>query len=56
MACGHASVDPIRLLELPASGNLFIGEAVQRRLDALGRALGVATRTTRRRSPAAALA
>ena len=44
------------VLELPASGSLFIGEAVQRRLDALGRALGLATRTARRRSPAAALA
>ena len=44
------------VLELPASGSLFIGEAVQRRLDALGRALGLATRAMRRRSPAAALA
>lgn len=44
------------VLELPASGSLFTGEAVQRRLDALGRALGLRTRTVRRRSPAAALA
>ena len=44
------------LLELPASGNLFIGEAVQRRLDALGRALGLPTRTTRQSPIAAALA
>ena len=42
------------VLELPASGSLFMGEAVQRRLDALGRALGVATRTFRQRSPALA--
>jgi exopolyphosphatase/guanosine-5'-triphosphate,3'-diphosphate pyrophosphatase len=62
--CGGALglLDQVRLrregdgvvLELPASGSLFIGEAVQRRLDALGRALGVATRTLRRRSPALA--
>jgi len=43
------------LLELPAAGSLFIGEAVQRRLEALGRALSLATRTSRRRNPAAAL-
>lgn len=43
-------------LELPPAGNLFVGEAVQRRLDALGRALGLATRTVRRRSPSPALA
>jgi exopolyphosphatase / guanosine-5'-triphosphate,3'-diphosphate pyrophosphatase len=42
-------------LELPPSGHLFSGEAVQRRLDALGRALGLATRIIRRqpiRAPA----
>ena len=44
------------ILELPRSGSLFVGEAVQRRLDALGRALGLATRTERRRSPTPALA
>ncbi|HLY44163.1 MAG TPA: Ppx/GppA family phosphatase [Stellaceae bacterium] len=42
-------------LELPQSGSLFTGEAVQRRLDALGRALGLAARTMRRRSPSPAL-
>jgi exopolyphosphatase/guanosine-5'-triphosphate,3'-diphosphate pyrophosphatase len=44
------------ILELPASGSLFVGEAVQRRLDALGRALGLATRTVRGRSPSRVLA
>src|SRR6266513_2812819 len=44
------------VLELPASGGLFVGEAVQRRLDALGRALGLATRTERRLSPTPVLA
>ena len=44
------------ILELPATGSLFVGEAVQRRLDALGRALGLATRTERRRSPTPVLA
>ena len=43
-------------LELPPVGSLFSGEAVQRRLDALGRALGLAARSIRRRSPSAALA
>jgi exopolyphosphatase / guanosine-5'-triphosphate,3'-diphosphate pyrophosphatase len=43
-------------LTLPAAGSLFTGEAVQRRLDALGRALGVATHTVRRRSASPALA
>jgi exopolyphosphatase / guanosine-5'-triphosphate,3'-diphosphate pyrophosphatase len=43
-------------LELPPTGSLFVGEAVQRRLDALGRALGIAARTMRRRSPSPALA
>ena len=38
------------MLELPAEGNLFSGEAVQRRLDALARSLGVSARTTRRRA------
>jgi exopolyphosphatase / guanosine-5'-triphosphate,3'-diphosphate pyrophosphatase len=64
--CGGALelLDQVRLtrephgldLELPQTGSLFIGEAVTRRLDALGRALGVATRTRRRRSPSPALA
>ncbi len=44
------------ILELPPTGSLFTGEAVQRRFDALGRALGLATRTVRRRSPSPALA
>ena len=44
------------VLELPATGSLFVGEAVQRRLDALGRALGLATLTERRRSPTPVLA
>jgi exopolyphosphatase/guanosine-5'-triphosphate,3'-diphosphate pyrophosphatase len=44
------------VLELPATGSLFVGEAVQRRLDALGRALSVPTRTERRRSPTPVLA
>ena len=39
------------VLELPPTGSLFTGEAVQRRLDALGRAFGLATRTARRCSP-----
>ena len=43
-------------LELPASGSLFQGEAVERRLAALGRALGLATQTQRRRERRAALA
>jgi exopolyphosphatase / guanosine-5'-triphosphate,3'-diphosphate pyrophosphatase len=42
-------------LELPPTGSLFTGEAVQRRLDALGRALGLSARTLRRTaSPALA--
>ena len=59
--CGGAIelLDQVRLvrepqglmLELPSTGSLFIGEAVTRRLDALGRTLGLATRTSRRRSP-----
>ncbi|HVC52371.1 MAG TPA: Ppx/GppA family phosphatase [Stellaceae bacterium] len=44
------------ILELPASGSLLLGEAVQRRLDALGRALGLGARSVRYRSPAAAMA
>jgi len=44
------------VLELPATGSLFVGEAVQRRLDALGRSLGLATRTVRRRNPSRVLA
>ena len=56
--CGGALtlLDQVRLirdangivLELPPSGSLFTGEAVTRRLDALGRALGVPARTVRR--------
>jgi exopolyphosphatase/guanosine-5'-triphosphate,3'-diphosphate pyrophosphatase len=41
-------------LELPPTGDLFAGEAVSRRLDALGRALGVPARTLRRRDAEAA--
>ena len=49
--------EPRRLvLELPPTGSLFSGEAVQRRLDALGRALDLEARTVRRRSPSPALA
>src|SRR5436190_2243951 len=44
------------VLELPASGGLFVGEAVQRRLDALGRAMGLATRPERRLNPTPVLA
>lgn len=44
------------VLELPATGSLFVGEAVQRRLDALGRAVGLATRTERRLNPMPVLA
>ncbi|MGE3783497.1 MAG: Ppx/GppA family phosphatase [Alphaproteobacteria bacterium] len=40
-------------LELPPAGNLFAGEAVQRRLDALGRTLGLSVLTRRRREAAA---
>ena len=43
-------------LELPPTGSLFTGEAVQRRLEALGRALGLSARTLRRRAPSPALA
>jgi exopolyphosphatase/guanosine-5'-triphosphate,3'-diphosphate pyrophosphatase len=43
-------------LELPASGSLFQGEAVERRLNALGRALGLATRMTRHSARRPALA
>jgi exopolyphosphatase/guanosine-5'-triphosphate,3'-diphosphate pyrophosphatase len=48
--------DDTLVLELPAMGSLFVGEAVQRRLDALGRALDLRTRTERRRSPTPVLA
>ncbi|MGE3279665.1 MAG: Ppx/GppA family phosphatase [Alphaproteobacteria bacterium] len=61
--CGGALqlLDQVRLtrgesgiaLEVPA-GSLFTGEAVTRRLDALGRALGVPARTLRRRWQSAA--
>jgi len=37
------------VLELPASGSLFQGEAVERRLGALGRALGLTPQMVRRR-------
>lgn len=43
-------------LELPPTGSLFVGEAVQRRLDALGRALGFSARIVRRRTASPALA
>ncbi|HEX3861574.1 MAG TPA: Ppx/GppA family phosphatase [Stellaceae bacterium] len=64
--CGGALelLDQVRLLgepsglalELPPSGSLFAGEAVQRRLDALSRALGRTSRTRRRRAHNRALA
>jgi exopolyphosphatase/guanosine-5'-triphosphate,3'-diphosphate pyrophosphatase len=64
--CGGALelLDEVRLvrepngivLEVPASGSLFTGEAVQRRLEALGRALNLPARTTTRRSLNPALA
>lgn len=38
------------ILRLPPAGSLFTGEAVQRRLEALGRALGLDAHTERRRS------
>ncbi len=41
------------ILELPASGSVLLGEAVQRRLDALGRALGLGRRSVRYRSSVA---
>jgi exopolyphosphatase/guanosine-5'-triphosphate,3'-diphosphate pyrophosphatase len=57
--CGGALtlLDQVRLtrdangiaLELPPTGSLFAGETVTRRLDALGRALGLPARTVRRR-------
>jgi exopolyphosphatase / guanosine-5'-triphosphate,3'-diphosphate pyrophosphatase len=43
-------------LELPASGSLFQGEAVERRFTALARALGLPAQTTRRRARDRALA
>ncbi|HVB18601.1 MAG TPA: Ppx/GppA family phosphatase [Stellaceae bacterium] len=64
--CGGALelLDQVRLarepsgvvLELPARGGLFTGEAVTRRLEALGRALSLPVRTVRRHSPSPALA
>jgi len=51
-----ARSDGSLLLELPERGSLFQGEAVERRLAALGRALGLDTRTARRRSRRPALA
>ena len=44
------------VLELPATGSLFQGEAVERRLAALGRVLGLAPQTVRRRARKPALA
>ena len=44
------------VLELPASGSLFQGEAVERRLAALGRALGLMPQTVRRRARKPAMA
>jgi exopolyphosphatase/guanosine-5'-triphosphate,3'-diphosphate pyrophosphatase len=46
----------VLVLELPASGSLFQGEAVERRLAALGRALALAPQTVRRRERRPALA
>jgi exopolyphosphatase/guanosine-5'-triphosphate,3'-diphosphate pyrophosphatase len=48
--------DNTLILELPPSGSLFQGEAVDRRLAALGRALGLTPETTRRRVRRPALA
>jgi hypothetical protein len=48
--------DGALLLELPAGGNLFQGEAVERRLAALGRALNLTPQTARRRARRPALA
>jgi len=44
------------VMELPATGSLFTGEAVSRRFDALGRTIGLPTHTTRQRRRTAALA
>jgi exopolyphosphatase/guanosine-5'-triphosphate,3'-diphosphate pyrophosphatase len=38
------------VLDIPSRGSLLLGEAVQRRLDALGRSLGLSVRTRRRRT------
>jgi len=43
------------VLHLPETGSLFSGEAVQRRLEALGRALGQPARTARGRARTAAM-
>ena len=48
--------DSALVLELPPTGSLFQGEAVERRLAALGRALDLTTRMTRRRERRPALA
>jgi exopolyphosphatase / guanosine-5'-triphosphate,3'-diphosphate pyrophosphatase len=48
--------DDTLTLELPAAGSLFQGEAVERRLAALGRALGLKTETARRRARKPAMA
>jgi exopolyphosphatase/guanosine-5'-triphosphate,3'-diphosphate pyrophosphatase len=48
--------DNALVLELPPSGSLFQGEAVERRLAALSRALGLTPQTTRRRARKPALA
>jgi exopolyphosphatase/guanosine-5'-triphosphate,3'-diphosphate pyrophosphatase len=47
---GLARADGGLVLEMPETGTLFQGEAVQRRVDALGRALGLLTRTDQRRA------
>jgi len=48
--------DGTLLLEFPSEDSLFQGEAVERRLAALGRALGLAPQTVRRRVKRPALA
>ena len=48
--------DQTLVLELPETGSLFQGEAVERRLSALARALGLMPQTARRRARRAALA
>ncbi|HXC29101.1 MAG TPA: Ppx/GppA family phosphatase [Stellaceae bacterium] len=48
--------DGTLLLEFPAQGRLYQGEAVERRLGALARALGLSPQTARRRARKPALA
>jgi exopolyphosphatase / guanosine-5'-triphosphate,3'-diphosphate pyrophosphatase len=48
--------DTSLVLDLPPAGSLFTGETVQRRLDTLGRALGLSTRAVRRRRSGAVVA